>query len=165
MTIADEIKKLEALRESGVLSEEEFILAKEKELGSRPTANTTADQAATQVHSSDPEAANRWACYLHLSQLTGIILPLAGFVAPVIIWLVKKGDYPLLDQHFRHVVNWILSATIYLVVIFLLFMILPPISIFAIFVLMLLGVIFPLAAAVKANKGTLWRYPLSIRFL
>ena len=37
--------------------------------------------------------------FLHLSQLAIIFLPLAGLLAPIILWQIKKDEIPALDAH------------------------------------------------------------------
>jgi uncharacterized Tic20 family protein len=104
----------------------------------------------------------QWALFLHLSQLAGFIIPLAGWIAPILIWQLKKQDMPALDAHGKVVVNWILSELIYgTVCIILIFVI---IGIPLLIVLVMLGIIFPIMGAVKADNGVVWQYPLSIRF-
>jgi uncharacterized Tic20 family protein len=104
----------------------------------------------------------QWALFLHLSQLAGLIVPVAGWIVPILIWQIKKQEMPALDPHGKVVVNWILSALIYATVsiILIFFVIGIPILI----VLMMLGIIFPIIGAIKAANGEIWQYPLSIRF-
>jgi len=104
-----------------------------------------------------------WATLLHLSLLAGLIIPLGGLVVPVVIYLVKKDDVPGLEPHWHVVLNWLLSAIIYAVICFVLFLIL--IGVFMMWALGLLALIFPIIGAIKANDGEVWSYPLSIRFV
>lgn len=103
-----------------------------------------------------------WGLILHLSMFAGYLVPMAGFVAPIVIWQVQKEKLPMLDVHGRIVVNWILSSLIYGVVSWLLcfvligFLLLPILGICA--------VAFPIIGAIKANNGEAWRYPLSLTF-
>jgi hypothetical protein len=104
-----------------------------------------------------------WAMILHLSLLAGSIVPLAGWVVPILIWQIKKTEMPALDPHGKVVVNWILSSLIYGAVSAILIFVLIGIPL--LIVLALLGIIFPIIGAIKANDGVVWRYPLSIPFL
>jgi len=108
-------------------------------------------------------SARQWAMFLHFSLLLGFGIPVAGLLAPIIIWQLKKTELPEIDAHGKVVVNWILSAVIYGVVCVLLrFMF---IGIPLLYVLAALCVIFPIIGGIKANNGELWPYPLSIQFL
>ena len=90
--------------------------------------------------------------FLHLSQLANIILFPLGIVVPIILWQTQKEKIPALDEHGKMVVNWMISHLIYAVVSFVL-------------VFVIIGIIFPIIGAVKANNGELWQYPLTIKFL
>jgi uncharacterized Tic20 family protein len=105
----------------------------------------------------------QWALFLHLSQLAGYIIPVAGWVAPIVIWQIKKAEMPALDAHGKIVVNWIISHLIYAAVCVLLIFVVIGIPL--LLALLLIGVIFPIIGGIKASDGIVWRYPLSIRFL
>ncbi|MFU8876534.1 MAG: DUF4870 domain-containing protein [Wenzhouxiangellaceae bacterium] len=105
----------------------------------------------------------QWATILHLSLLSGLIIPLGGLVVPVIIYMLKKDDVPGLVPHGRVVFNWVISFILYGIICFLLMLI--AIGFVLIWILGLLGLIFPIIGAIKANDGEVWQYPLSIRFL
>jgi len=102
------------------------------------------------------------ALLLHLSLLAGFIIPLAGLIAPILIWQMKKDELPLIDAHGKNAVNWIVSSLIYGVVCFILCFLLIgiPLSI----ALGVLSIVFPIMAAIKGNKGEVWKYPLAISF-
>lgn len=106
---------------------------------------------------------NLWAMWLHLSMLLGLVIPVAGLIAPIVIWQVKKTDLPGIDAHGKHAVNWIISAVIYCVVSLVLVFVLIGIPMFL--VLMVLWIVFPIMAGIKGNNGEVWKYPLSISFL
>lgn len=100
---------------------------------------------------------------LHFSLFSGYIVPIAGLIAPIVIWQLKKPEFPEIDAHGKIVVNWIISAVIYACVFLLL--ILVAIGIPLLMVLGVLCIIFPIVGGIKANNGEVWKYPLSIPFL
>ncbi|HEX3102595.1 MAG TPA: DUF4870 domain-containing protein [Pyrinomonadaceae bacterium] len=101
--------------------------------------------------------------FLHLSQLAGLIVPLAGIVVPIILWQTQKDKIPALDPHGKMVANWMISALIYAVVsIPLMFLI---VGFFTLLAVAVLHIVFPIIGAVKANNGELWNYPLTIKFI
>ncbi len=105
---------------------------------------------------------SQWAMLLHLSLLAGHVVPFGGVIAPIVIWQTKKDEMPELDEHGKNAVNWLLSAIIYaLVCIPLCFIVVGFVLLFA---LAVLHVVFPIIAAVKANEGRVWKYPLAIPF-
>ena len=104
----------------------------------------------------------QWALFLHLSQFAGYLVPLAGWIAPIIIWQLKKAEMPALDAHGKDVANWILSEIIYGAISVILVFV--AIGIPILIVLFVLGIIFPIIGAIKAGDGIVWKYPLSISF-
>ena len=102
--------------------------------------------------------------FLHLSGLAfALVFPL-GIVLPIILWQTQKDKTPALDAHGKMVTNWMISATIYGVISFvLMFFIVGFLTGAAVW---LLAIIFPIIGALKANnEGVLWEYPLTIKFL
>ena len=165
MSIADELQKLEQLRQSGTINDEEFAKAKERLLNGQAAEPPFASiPPAGPASAPDLEQKTRqWALFLHLSVLAGLLVPIAGVVVPILIWQLKKAELPGLDVHGINAVNWMISALIYSVVgLILAFVIIGgPLLI----VLCVLGVVFPIIAAIKANNGVVWQYPLTIQVL
>jgi uncharacterized Tic20 family protein len=112
---------------------------------------------------SGDQDANQWAMFIHFSLFAGYLLPLAGLVLPIILWQIKKDQYPFVDIHGKIVTNWIISLIIYSVVCaILLFLV---IGIFGFIILGALTIIFPIVGGIKANQGEVWEYPLTIKFI
>ena len=105
---------------------------------------------------------NQWAMYLHFSMLAGYLIPLAGLIAPIVIWQVKKDELPGIDEHGKNAVNWIISHLIYGFVFVILCIVLIGIPL--LIALGVCSIAFPIVAGIKANSGEIWRYPLAIQF-
>lgn len=105
---------------------------------------------------------NVYCMLLHLSQLAGFVIPGAGLVVPIVMWAVNKDEYPEVNLHGLIVLNWMLSALIYFVACLILMIVIIGVPLM--FVLGLLGLVFAVVGAVKANEGRYWPYPLSIDF-
>ncbi|NNE68243.1 MAG: DUF4870 domain-containing protein [Pyrinomonadaceae bacterium] len=101
--------------------------------------------------------------FLHLSQLANVVLPPAGIVLPIVIWQIKKEEMPALDAHGKMAVNWLISSFIYIIISLPLMLLL--IGFFTAIAVGICGMVFPIIAAVKANNGEFWEYPLTIKFL
>jgi len=108
--------------------------------------------------------ARMWAMFCHLAGLAGLIIPVVGnIVAPLVIWQIKKDELPFADEQGKGAVNFQISMSIYMAAAGLLcfacvgFFLLPAVVI--------VDLIFLLIAAVKANNGYHYRYPLTIRFI
>ena len=164
MTIANEIQRLHELHQSGALSADEFAQAKARLLAT--SARDDVDLEVIDDRLTDPrylsEQTKLWAMLLHLSCLAGYVVPLGGFVIPIVIWQLKKDELPELDEHGKNAVNWIISHLIWVAACVLLAFV--GIGIPLLFLLALVSVVFPLVAAIKASNGEVWPYPITISF-
>ncbi len=110
--------------------------------------------------------ARMWAMFCHLGGLAMFIpiLPVIGnVIAPLIIWQIKKDDYPFVDEQGKEAVNFQISMLIYGLVSAIL--IVACIGAVLLPAVVIVDVVFLLIAAVKANDGHHYRYPLTIRFI
>lgn len=98
----------------------------------------------------------------HLSALAGFIFPFGNIIGPLIIWAIKKEEFPWVDQHGKESLNFQISMTIYLLVSAV--MIIIIIGIFFLVALGIINLVFIILGSVKANNGEDFSYPLSIRF-
>lgn len=104
-----------------------------------------------------------FAVLMHLSQFLGIFIPLAGFILPIVMWVTTKDSHPLLNEHGKNIINWLLSILIYSFICYVLMLIL--VGFVLMFILGFIFLIFVIIAAVKAGQGSVWRYPLTIKFI
>ena len=116
---------------------------------------------ATATTSSDVRT---WCVLCHVSALIGFFVPWAGhIVAPLIVWLVKRGDSAEIDAHGRESLNFQLSMLVYSIVSGILCLVLIGFVLLAI--LHVLNVVFVIIASLRASEGKFYRYPFTIRFL
>jgi uncharacterized Tic20 family protein len=125
--------------------------------------------------SVDPVRDERqWAMFAHLSALAGALLSswfggLAVFVGPLVIWLLKKDTMPFVDDQGKEALNFnitmaVIAFALLLVTLFTLGIgIIVTGPLFA--VLGLFWLIVTIIAAVRANEGVRYRYPLSVRLI
>lgn len=104
-----------------------------------------------------PSDSRGWAAAAHLGTFV------FGFIAPLVIWLIKKDDDAFTEYHARESLNFQLSLMIYMLVSFLAILIL--IGIVMIAVVGIFAFVVIIIAGVKAAGGEFYRYPLSIRFI
>lgn len=104
-----------------------------------------------------PQEEKNWSLGAHLGVLA------VGFVAPLVIWLVYKGRGPFLEHHAKESLNFQITVTIAMFVsILLMFLLVGIVLVLALIPWM---VIMPIIAAVKANNGEWYRYPLTLRLV
>jgi len=108
-----------------------------------------------------PNGDRGWAVAIHLSPFAWIVGagPLA-LLAPLVIWLIRKGQSPFNDDHGREAVNFLLSFVLLhaLLLCTIIGVVLWP-------VLWVVAVVSQIRAAVAAGNGEYFRYPLTWRFL
>lgn len=109
--------------------------------------------------------AKQWAMFLHLSQLAGVLIPGLGLAAPIVIWQMKKPQFPELDAHGKMVTNWIISLLIYCVAASLLSVITCGVGALLFIPVAVVAIVFPILGGLKARDGVLWKYPLTITFI
>lgn len=162
-SLTDELERLRNLHANGDITEEEYTRAKANLLAQSDGLPAPVPLAEEINPVAEEKDTRQMAMLLHLSCLAGLAVPLAGIVAPILIWQIKKDELPGLDQHGKNAVNWIISELLYMVIsIPLIFLLIGIPLLIAVAVM---GIVFPIIAALKANKGEVWRYPLSITFL
>lgn len=124
--------------------------------------------AAAVARTSD-DSARQWALFAHLSALLAFVIALP-FLGPLVIYLAKKDDHPFIADQAREALNFNLSVFIYLLVggiaAFILTIVLIGILLFPVlFGIAVAWVVLAIVAAVKANNGEAYRYPLTIRMV
>ena len=118
-----------------------------------------------------PTNDNSLAVVMHLLGFVWFIFPFYGnILGPLILWLVKRADSPLLDRVGKEVLNFQISFSIYISV---------TLAVGTVLLIFLIGVLFYFLAAaiwvawvvlmiigaVKTSNGEEYRYPMTIRLL
>lgn len=117
----------------------------------------------TETTHTSKDTARTWVMACHLSSLSGFIVPLANIVVPLILWIMKKDQFPFVDEQGKESINFQISMLIYFLIgslfIFILigFVILPLLALF--------DIICVIIASSESYHGKHFRYPFCIRFL
>ena len=102
--------------------------------------------------------------FAHLSSFLGYTcIPQANIIAPLIIWQVKKDDMPFASDQGKECLNFQISMLIYVIISAILIIILIGVAFLVI--LYVMNIILTIIAAIKANEGVPYRYPLTMRFI
>ena len=121
---------------------------------------TTSEIARSEI----PKPERTWAMFAHLSSFLGYTcIPLANIIAPLIIWQVKKDDMPFASDQGKECLNFQISMLIYVIISAILIIILIGVAFLVI--LYVMNIILTIIAAIKANEGVPYRYPLTMRFI
>jgi uncharacterized Tic20 family protein len=113
-----------------------------------------------------------WAMAAHLSSLV-MLVGIPSLIGPLVVWLVKRDQSAFVDDHGKEALNFNISVLLYGIVGVILTVILAVVTLgIGLLVLVPLGLLLGLGwvvvtviAAVKANNGEAYRYPLTIRFV
>jgi len=112
-----------------------------------------------------------WTVLCHASAFLGFFVPAAGHVlGPLLVWLLKRGDSPVIDEHGKESLNFQISMFIYTAVLgivtFILMFVLIGFLLVPLFaVLYVADIVLVIIASLKASDGQLYRYPLTIRLI
>ncbi len=99
----------------------------------------------------------------HLLAFAGLVIPFGNIIGPLVIWLIKREEYPFVDEQGKEALNFQISVFLYAIVCGLLSLILIGIPL-----LIALGIfwlVVVIIASVKANAGESYRYPLNLRLI
>ncbi|GIK19630.1 MAG: DUF4870 domain-containing protein [Leptolyngbya sp. PLA2] len=119
---------------------------------------TPADAQGPLIDAQAADWERTYCVFVHLSHLVMFFLGIP-IVVPLILWLAKKDDSPLVDHHGREALNFEISLLIYAI----------PIGIVtcgvgAIFAVVL-GFVGGVMAVVAASRGQYFCYPMCFRFI
>ncbi|MDM8008621.1 MAG: DUF4870 domain-containing protein [Phycisphaerae bacterium] len=121
--------------------------------GQQQTPDSTQSSVAPGASSKDERT---WAMLCHLAGLL-------GFLGPLIIWLIKKDEYRLVDDQGKESLNFQITILIAIMISFALcfvligFLLLPLVC--------LADLILIIIATMKANSGEVYRYPFALRLI
>jgi uncharacterized protein len=104
-----------------------------------------------------------WGMLCHLAALAGFLIPFGNVVGPLIIWMIKKDQFPFVDHQGKESLNFQITVAIALVVAGILmlvgigFILLPVVAV--------ASLVFIIMASIAANNGQAYMYPISIRLI
>ena len=113
--------------------------------------------------SATPPEERTWAMLGHLSAFATFVVPFGNILGPLLVWLVKKDTMPFAADQAKEALNFNITITLLAIVaalsilVLIGFVLLPLVAIF--------WFVFTIVAAVAANGGTTYRYPLCLRLV
>ena len=127
------------------------------------------------MEEKDQREGRTWGIFCHLGALSMYLgVPLGNILVPLIIWLIKKDDLPLVDEHGKQSLNFqislmlyaVIAAIVYVVVLMILYLVTaayfpgcPGLHPAAVRRLLIVHLVFTITAAIKAGNGEVYRYP------
>jgi hypothetical protein len=133
---------------------------------------TQAPPASPPPPAGSPESkARMWNMLCHLSALAACVgIPFGNILGPLIVWQLKKNEFPSVDIHGKAALNFQISVTIVLfcgiAAAFVLhffcigFLLFPIVGLIG-----LAAMVFAIIAGIKANNGEDYKYPWSLELV
>ncbi|WP_315818231.1 DUF4870 domain-containing protein [Paraflavitalea speifideaquila] len=88
---------------------------------------------------------------------------MVAFIAPLVIYLVKKDESKFVAEHAKESLNFQISLFIYGIICAILIFVI--IGIFLIWALGIFATVLIIVATIRASEGKLYRYPFCIRLI
>ena len=116
-------------------------------------------------------AARMWNMLCHLSALAGLVgIPFGNILGPLIVWQIKKSEFPSVDIHGKAAVNFQITITVILlagsmVAVVGWFFCIGWLVIPLLILVALAGLVFAVIAGIKANNGEAYKYPFTFDFV
>lgn len=107
---------------------------------------------------------NLWLNLCHITAFSIFIgIPFGNILGPLVIWQIKKDEFPSVDKEGKNSLNFQLSMTLYFIVSLILAIgiigfILMPLVVIA-------DVVLVVVAIVKLNNNEEYNYPFTIKFI
>ncbi len=126
------------------------------------TEEVQASAAPSSGADSNKEERN-WAMGCHLASFAGFLIPFGNIIGPLVIWLIKKEEFPMVDEHGKEALNFQITVALIgivcalLILVFIGLLLLPALAIY--------WIIFTIIAALKANEGESYQYPFTLRLI
>ncbi len=99
----------------------------------------------------------------HLSALSGVIIPFANIVAPLVIWQIKKDTMPFAAEQAKEALNFNITLTIAAIIAGVLIVVL--IGLILLPIIGVAWIVFTIIAGISASKGENYRYPFALRLV
>lgn len=127
--------------------------------------NTSAPQPSSVSGGSAPSADEcTWAMIAHLSAFAGMVVPLVGHIGgPLVVWLAQRDRSAFVERQAKEALNF--NLTVALAGLLFTALVLLGIGVTLLAALALVWFILTIVAAIKANEGLDYRYPVALRLI
>ena len=92
--------------------------------------------------------------------LSHVLTLVVGFLAPLIIYLIKKDESAFVREHAKESLNFQITIFIAIIVLFI-----TIIGILLIWLVGILALVLVIIATIKTSEGKLYKYPFSLKLI
>ncbi len=100
----------------------------------------------------------------HLTAFALFVIPLGNIIAPLVIWLLKKDEFPLVNDQGKESVNFQITILIGFIISGFL-VLLFGLGFLTGLAILILDIIFVIKGTLRANAGEAYRYPWALRLI
>jgi len=149
--------------------------------GTEQTGTLAGEQLASHETYKRQHDEKAWGMLCHLSVFSSFLIPFGNIFGPLIVWLIKREEYALVNDQGKESLNFQISMTIYSIILVVVGIasalglaagdsessgiITMIVAVGGLLVIALIAFIFVIIASVKSYQGERYRYPLTIRFI
>ena len=124
----------------------------------------------TPASGSPGSQARTWNMLCHLSALSGFVIPFGNILGPLLVWQIKKNEFPSVNVHGKAALNFQITVTIaafagVIAALVLSFFCIGHLLFPLVMLIGLAGLIFAIIAGIKANNGEDYKYPYSFELV
>ncbi len=95
-----------------------------------------------------------------MALIAHIVTLVSNFIAPLVIYLIKKDESAFVTAHAKESLNF--QLTVFVVAIIL---VITIVGIFLLWILALYALVLVIIGTIRASEGKIYRYPFSIKFI
>lgn len=110
-----------------------------------------------------------WALLGHLSAFSAFITGIGCILGPLIVWLIKRDTLPFAGDQAKEALNYNITVALAFLALWILTIITFGIGLVLTIpvglVLFVAWIVFTIIAAINANNGVRYRYPLTLRLV
>ena len=98
-----------------------------------------------------------------LAILAHILTIVSSFIAPLVIYLIKKDESTFVAEHAKESLNF--QITMFILIIISIALMLLFIGFLLIWLLSMVNLLLVIIATIKANENRMYRYPINFRLI
>ncbi|WP_299222974.1 serine hydrolase [uncultured Aquimarina sp.] len=107
----------------------------------------------------------KWLLLLHATPILGFVIPLCNILLPIFLWIHKREDNKIYDNHGRLIINFQITMSILFIFSFIALVTLPGLGFFLFIAVIPYSLIVMVINIISVLNSKKCYYPLSIPFL
>lgn len=115
--------------------------------------------------SAVPAEERTWGMLAHIAAFAGLVVPFGSVIAPLVIYLVRKDTHPFVADQARESLNFQITSLIIGVALGIVGIVTLGFGFVLLPVAGIAWLVFVIIAAVAANDGKRYRYPVCFRLV